>query len=195
VTSSLPGEGKTTLVLSLGASAACSGRKAVVVDLDLRRPRLHRETALTPGAGLVELLAGETELQEVLVASDDHPGLDILPVRRLPESPADLLRSPRMASLVTDLRARYDYVVLDSPPLLGVVDAKLAARLADAVLFVTRWEKTKEAAARTGLDNLVDRHTPPIGAVLTQVDVRRHAKRGYGESVQYHSKYAAYYKS
>jgi hypothetical protein len=116
-------------------------------------------------------------------------------VRRLPESPADLLRSPMMSSLLADLRTRYDYIVLDSPPLLGVVDARLAARLADAVLFVTRWEKTKEAAARTGLENLVDRHTPPIGAVLTQVDVRRHAKRGYGESVQYHSKYAAYYKS
>jgi succinoglycan biosynthesis transport protein ExoP len=68
------------------------------------------------------------------------------------------------------------------------------ARLADAVLFVARWEKTNETAAQTGFANLVDRHTPPIGAVLTRVDVRRHAKRGYGESVQYYSKYEAYYK-
>jgi capsular exopolysaccharide synthesis family protein len=193
VTSSLPGEGKTSLALSLGASAACSGRKTVVVDLDLRRPRVRSETGLTPGPGIVEFLAGENGLLEVIYATGDHPLLDILPVGLLPTSPADLVRSPRMASLLAELRARYQYIVLDSPPLLGVVDAKLLARLADAVLLVARWEKTNETAAQTGLKNLVDRHTPPIGAVLTQVDVRRHAKRGYGESIQYHSKYDRYY--
>lgn len=193
VTSSLPGEGKTTLALSLAASAACAGRMAVVIDLDLRRPRLHGEADLAPSTGVVEVVAGEASLDGALRTSREHPGLAILPACRRPESPADLLRSPRMASLIEELRARYQYIVLDSPPLLGVVDAKLAARLADAVLFVGRWEKTKEAAARTGLENLLDRHTPPIGVVLTQVDMRRHARGGYGESVQYYSKYEAYY--
>jgi capsular exopolysaccharide synthesis family protein len=193
VTSSLPGEGKTTLSLSLAASAACSGRKTVVVGLDLRRPRLRSEAELAASMGVVEFLTGERTLDEVIYASGEHANLDILPVSSFSDSPADLVRSPRMASLIAELRLRYDYIVLDSPPVLGVVDAKMLARLADAVLFVVRWDETDESAAQTGLRNLVDRHTPPIGAVLTQVDVRRHAKRGYGESVQYHNKYERYY--
>ncbi|MGI9499588.1 MAG: GumC family protein [Geminicoccaceae bacterium] len=193
VTSSLPGEGKTTLALSLAASSACSGRKAVIVDLDLRRPRQHYEAGLGQGPGLVEVLEDDVDLDDVLYTDPGNANLDILPAGRLPNSPADLLCSPMMASLIAELRERYDYIVLDSPPLLGVIDAKLAARLADAVLFVTQWEKTKEAAAKSGIGNLLDRNTPPIGAVLTQVDVRRHAKRSYGESIQYYKKYEAYY--
>lgn len=193
VTSSLPGEGKTTLALSLAASAACSGREAIVVDLDLRRPRQHQETNLGKAPGVVDVLEDEMKLDDAIYVDQSSSNLHILPAGRLPDSPADLLCSPMLATLVSELCERYDYVVLDSPPLLGVVDAKLAARLADAVLFVTQWEKTKEPAAKAGIGNLLDRNTPPIGAVLTQVDVRRHARRGYGESIQYYKKYEAYY--
>ena len=102
------------------------------------------------------------------------------------------MRSAPIASLIT-AAGDYDYIVLELPRGVGMIEAELVARLADAMLFVVRWEDTDETAARTGLDDLINHHTPPIGAVLTQVDVRRHAKRAYGESVQYYRRYARYY--
>ena len=98
-----------------------------------------------------------------------------------------------MTSLLTELRRRYDYVVLDTPPALGLTDAKVAALLADAVLFAVRWEKTKAEVALNGLDALADGHVTVTGLVLTQVNLRRHAKYGYNDIGQYYSTYKKYY--
>ena len=193
VTSSVPGEGKTTLACSLAASAAFAGRRALIVDLDLRRPQVQRQMERRPEVGLIEYLTGETSLETAIHHDLHQPNLDILPVKRLPASPADLLRSPKMANLIRELRSRYSYIVLDTPPLLGVVDAKMAARLADVILFAVHWEKTTEDIAGNGIEPLLDGHDAALGAVLTQVNVKRHMKRGYGESMQYYSKYEKYY--
>jgi capsular exopolysaccharide synthesis family protein len=192
-TSSLPGEGKTTLALSFAVSAARSGLKTIIVDLDMRYPSVAHELGHTPSAGLVEFLAGDEPLDKIVQPSGVHPELDVIALRHLCSSPSDVLRSPKMTSLLTLLRARYRYVVLDAPPVLGITDTRTMAKWADAVLFVVQWEKTTEHIAWNGLKALLDSHARVAGAVLTQVDMRRHAKYKYGDVVQYYGRYKKYY--
>jgi succinoglycan biosynthesis transport protein ExoP len=194
LTSSLPDEGKTTLTLSLGASAAASGHKTVLVDLDLRHPSVRRELSQPATApGLVEFITGEATLDQVIYVDDAQPNLHFITVRRNPANPVDLLSSQKMASLMAQLRSRYKYIILDAPPLLGISDTRVAVYLADAVLFVVRWGKTTAEVAQNGMAALLECRAPVAGAVLTQVNLRRHAKRAYGDAVQYYGKYKQYY--
>jgi len=194
VTSSLPGEGKTTLALSLATTAARSGHKSVVVDLDLRHPSVRRELGQAiSGPGLVEVVNGEHTLEEATYHDEAVPNLHAITIGRSTSNPTDLLASPKLQALITQLRSRYNYIILDAPPLLGLADTRIAARLADAVLFVVRWGKTNDEVAVNGIDALLESRTAVAGAVLTQVDVRSHTKRAYGDAMQYYGKYEKYY--
>jgi polysaccharide biosynthesis transport protein len=194
VTSSLPGEGKTTLALSLATTAARSGHKSIVVDLDLRHPSVRRELGQAiSGPGLVEAVQGENALDDVIYRDEAIPNLHAVTIGRSTSNPTDLLASPKLQSLLTQLRSRYNYIILDAPPLLGLADTRIAARLADAVLFVVRWGKTNDEVAVNGIDSLLESRTAVAGAVLTQVDVRSHTKRAYGDAMQYYGKYEKYY--
>ena len=194
VTSSLPNEGKTTLALSLAATAARSGHKTVIVDLDMRHPSVRRELGeAIAGPGLVEAVNGEHTLDEVIYHDETVPNLHAITVSRSTSNPTDLLASPRLHALLKQLRTQYNYVILDAPPLLGLADTPIAARLADAVLFAVRWGKTSDEVAVNGIDALLGSRTNVVGAVLTQVDVRSHTKRAYGDALQYYGKYEKYY--
>jgi polysaccharide biosynthesis transport protein len=194
ITSSLPGEGKTTLAMSLAVSAAGSGHKTVIVDLDLRRPKVAKMLDWESGSpGLVEYMAGQASLEDIIRSDPSQPKLDLIPIRRLAANPTDLLASRKMTALLEELRERYELIILDSAPILGISDAKIAARLADAVLFAVRWGKTKEEVALSGLEGLFESHANVAGAVLTQVNLRRHARYGFGDAAQYYGKYKKYY--
>ena len=193
VTSSLPAEGKTTLALSLATLLAASGHKTVALDLDLRAPALGRRFGKPRRGDLIDYMKGQKELDEILHEVDEVDNLHVIRTRRLAGSPTDVLASQKMAALMADLRARYQYVILDSPPLLGMSDALFAAHLADATVFVVRWSKTGEEVAQRALGILRDSGTRIAGVVLTQVNVRRQRKYSPAEVAQYYGRYRKYY--
>lgn len=192
VTSALPQEGKTTLTVSLASLIARSQKRVLLIDLDLRHPSIHREIGRPVTAGLVEYMVGDRTLEEV-IHHDPTSGLDYLPIKRQTANPTEVLDSDRMRQLIEACRQSYDFIVLDSAPVLSVTDSKVAARLADGALFLVRWAETHEEAASLAFQQLRDTGVAVRGIVLTQVDLKKHAQYGYGDMGQYYSKYSDYY--
>jgi polysaccharide biosynthesis transport protein len=169
VTSTLPGEGKTTLAVSLAALAALAGRsgRVLLIDLDLRQPNVHRVLGHEAGAGLVEHVMEGRPLAEVL-RRDEATGIDFLPVGAPTLDPSELIESQRMRQLLETGRAGYDLVVIDCAPVGIITDARIAAGLADKTVFVVQWRATEARAALDGARALRDAGVEPAGVVLTR---------------------------
>ncbi len=193
VTSSVPGEGKTTTALSLAAASAASGARTLIIDCDMRQPSLHKNLGVENEVGLAEFLSGQRDLEE-LVQVEPKTGLYYVLAGKRPPSPTDLLGSLRMRRLLQQLADAFDLVVLDSPPVLAVSDALLLVRQADTTIFVVRWEKTRRDVATTGIKMVYEAGARLSGIVLSQVDLRRHAQYDYTDSgVYYYRGYKKYY--
>jgi succinoglycan biosynthesis transport protein ExoP len=192
MTSSFPAEGKTTLSLWLARSAAASGEKVVLVDTDLRRPNVHKSSGQKGPANLAQYLSGEKQLNEVICKDADSPA-HIIFGSSVPNA-LDLLGTERMKELVEHLRGMYDLVILDSPSCLAVPDARLLATLSDCVLYAVKWDKTPREAVAGGVKHFTDFGYSALALVLTNVDVKKHAEYGYGDSAAYYGTYANYMK-
>jgi capsular exopolysaccharide synthesis family protein len=192
ITSSLPEEGKTTIAVSLAAFAARSHKRTLLIDLDVRHPSVHRELGWSVSHGLIDYLSGERPLSDV-IQHDLETGLHFLPVEAQADNPTDLLESERLRALVDLAREHYDYVIIDSAPLVSVTDARLAALLADRTVFVIKWGDTVESAAQDAVQTLRDIGADIAGAVLTQIDLKKHAQYHYADIGEYYAKTKNYY--
>lgn len=193
VTSSVPGEGKTTVSLSLARMAARSGLKVALVDCDGRRPSVGEHIgADRSGYSLIDALSGDQPIENYL-RDDTLTSAKILTCIPIPVDPVDVLSSSAMRNTVQRLRESFDLVILDSAPLLPVHDTRVLTKLADAVLFCVRWEKTPRQAAVNCMRVLADLRTPILGVVLTRADSERFRYYNYG--YQDYGQYARYYSS
>ncbi len=193
VCSSVPGEGKSSVALSLACAAARSTQKAIIIDCDLRHSSLHNYLGCPNKIGITDYLAGQASLEDV-VEIDPHSGVHFITAGSRAPNPVDLLGSQEMRKLLTRLSSLYDLVVIDSPPLLPVSDAMVLARAVDKTIFLIRWEKTKRETALSGLKLLIEAGANIAGIALTQVDVRKHATYDYSDSGYYYSSsYKNYY--
>ena len=194
ITSPLPGEGKTTTAIALARTMGLSGGRVVIVDCDLRRRGVSRILASDPAAGLLEVLNGVAPLDQALV-KDVASGAFVLPLAKASSTPKDVFGAQAMQRLLTELRARFDVVVLDTAPVLPLADTRILATQADVVVMLTRWRKTPRKAVQAALGLLQSVNAYVSGVVLSQVDLKAQSKYGYGDPGYYYQAYKKYYTS
>ena len=178
-TSATPSEGKTTTASNLACILAQGEARVLLVDADLRRPSIHHRFGLTGKLGLTTVLAGTSMLEDALQRVPELPNLDVLPSGPVPPFPTEMLSSESMRSLFEKLGAIYNYVIIDSPPILSVTDAVILARIVDAVVLVVRHGKSNKNIMRRTRDLLVRSGAPMAGLVLNAVDLNSPDYYGY----------------
>jgi capsular exopolysaccharide synthesis family protein len=194
VTSPLSGEGKTTTSVCLGETSSLQGARTIVVDCDLRRRSLQKFMHQGPEIGLVEVVHGDAQLEDAIVV-DDLTGVHYLPLSHGKLTATDIFGSVAMDSLLDQLRNRYDFVILDTAPLLALADARILAAKCDAVILLCGWRTTPEDALKSAIRLLRAAGAPLAGVSLTRVDVRKQAAHGYGDSAYYYREASSYHTS
>ncbi len=190
VTSTGPGEGKTTVASNLAIAFAQAGQRVLLIDADMRRPRVHEVFGLRQEPGLSNVMVGNAKASQS-VHKTAVPGLWVLAAGHLPPNPAELLGSQRFRDFVTSLKEHFDWILIDSPPVMAVTDAAIAAHAANGVVFVVGAEMTSRHAARAAVEQLEQGRAHFVGAVLNRVDLERNS---YYYSNYYRREYAAYYQ-
>ncbi|MFC1664415.1 GumC family protein [Pseudomonadota bacterium] len=192
ITSSLQSEGKTTLASNLALSLAQLGR-TLLIDADLRKPRIAKLSGLQRELGLVEYVAGEKTLQECVTVDNDCPSLFILKSGVIPPNPLELLSSRKLAKSLDLLKKQFSHIVVDAAPILPVSDAIILSNIVDATVLVVQADKTHIRVAQDAVKRLRAASIKPLGVALSQVDQRKSSY--YYRGNYYYSDYYSYAES
>jgi polysaccharide biosynthesis transport protein len=190
VTSTGPGEGKTMVAANLAISLAQTGQRVVLIDADMRRPRVHEMFRQQQEPGLSNLLVGHAAASTTIRKSG-VPGLWLLTAGHIPPNPAELLGSTRFQEFIELLSQHFDSIIIDSPPIMAVTDAAIAATAATGLVFVVGAEMTSRQAARAAIEQLENGKPIFLGAVLNRVELERES---YYYSTYYRREYGHYHQ-
>ncbi|MEO0356702.1 MAG: polysaccharide biosynthesis tyrosine autokinase [Pseudomonadota bacterium] len=192
-TSSIPGEGKTTQSVSLAQNLSGLGKRVLLIEGDIRRSTFTEYFGVRDGTpGLASVVSGDAVLEDVVV-HHDQLGADILVGESSAMNAADMFSMDGFRTLVETARGQYDYVVIDTPPVLLVPDARVIGQSADAILYSVRWDKTTKRQVREGLKNFESVGLRVTGVVLCQISSKGMRQYGYGDSYGAYNSYSRSY--
>lgn len=190
VTSSAPGEGKTLVATNIAVALAQANQRVLIVDADMRKPRVHGVFQQTQEPGLSNVLVGNAKASEA-VRNTKVPGLWAMPAGVIPPNPSELLGSKRFKEFVATLGQHFDWVIVDTPPVMAVTDSSIVSHVATGVVFVIGSDMTSRHTAQRSLEQLQNANAKIVGAILNRVDLQHH---GYYYSQYYKKAYADYYQ-
>ncbi|EYE89478.1 tyrosine protein kinase [Fervidicella metallireducens AeB] len=176
VTSSGPTEGKSTTAGNLAISMAEMGKKVLLIDCDLRRPSIHKKFKISNQEGLSNLLVENAKVEDVAVKFMDN--LLILTSGKIPPNPAEMLSSNKMRNFISEMKEEFDFIILDTPPVIAVTDAQILSTMADGVLLVVSSGQAEREAVERSKTLLVNVGANILGVVLNKVEIN--SRRGYG---------------
>lgn len=191
VSSAIPEEGKTAIAIALTRLLSMGGHNVILVDADLRQPSVQNALAIDSHKGLADYLSGEENLDE-LIQIDQPSGAHILAAGAATKNSTDLISSAKLPTLLKELSERFEFVILDTPPLIPVSDMRIMARLIEATVFLAKWGSTKRELSLHALKLLENSGATVAGAVLTMVDMRQRSRYNLKDPYYYYAEETAY---
>ena len=170
VTSSIPGEGKSTISGNLAITLSQSGARVLLIDCDLRKPSIHKKFRVVNDLGLTDILVDKCSLKDVIKKIDEY--LFMITAGTIPPNPSEIVGSNSMEDLIKELSLSFDYIVMDTPPVIPVTDPLLLAAKSDATIIVVRARKTKEKIIRQTYDELIKVNSNIIGSILNDSETK-----------------------